>query len=358
MKWMVAADQGTWEEKEIICSVLEVEDEETALHHQYISYILGEAAVRVHAVDRCLVVLDEIRCDFIGWYADIYESYKDNINRKQDWWNHIENDLKRLFGGLIKSISKLHQNHFHGNLTKGIAVSNGQAKLFNMKPCGIKGYEKDIDDLLYMITNIVNRVPPDLFFEGLADGFTKEKARLYCSKEFSIFLESSKERKVDDTVDIYHPFFWPVYQQMYFLERVYDLFWKDFKLEENTVHWHVILVLENSFSCQWNWVEDIPNEGAFSKVYNDERNPRWQRRDFPKAVAIAFWRHCKTHYNDKLAVGENRKTVNEIRIELNKRFNILGRVFQAVCKFTRKFDHGQVSVICDTLAELRNMVAM
>ncbi|KAI9109796.1 hypothetical protein K1719_018837 [Acacia pycnantha] len=111
---------------------------------------------------------------------------------------------------------------------------------------------------------------------------------------------------------------------------------EDFKMEVNSDHWGVVLKLEHCFSRQWIWVNGLPSEGALNKVYNHKDSPKWQMRYFPKVYAIAFWHHCKTHYNDKLAEGENRKTVEEIHIELNKRFNILGRVFEAVCNFTRK----------------------
>ncbi|KAI9123349.1 hypothetical protein K1719_006238 [Acacia pycnantha] len=344
LKWMLPPNQDEWEQKDMICSVLEVKDEKTA-------------------------------------------SYKGDINRKVDWWNHIEYDLRRLFGGVIKSISKLDPNS-HGNLTRGIAVSKGQAKLFNMKPpaprrmriraemfcaelkmgngawaadrkyrstretfripkeiveygvelrcrlileIGIEGYNNDVDCLLYMISNIVEGVHPDNFFDGLNVDYKKIR-KLHCSKEFSIFLKCLIDRK-DRIDDIYHPFFWPEYQQICFLERVYDLLWKDFQMEENSSHWNVVLRLEHCFSSQWNWANDIPSEGAFRGVFYYKNGPAWEMEHIPKVYAIAFWRHCKTHYNDHLAVGEKRKTVKEIHIELNKRFNILGRVFQAICSF-------------------------
>ncbi|KAK4265989.1 hypothetical protein QN277_026967 [Acacia crassicarpa] len=185
---MATTYQDTWEEEETICSVLEVKDEKTARHQRYISHIFGEAAIKVHGVDRCYVVLDEITCDFIDWYKAIYKSYEGNINRKQDWWNHVEDHLRRLFRRVIKLISKLHSNHSHGNLMGGIAVSEGEAKFFNMKLPGSEGYKNDIDGLLHIITNIVDRVDPDLFFEGLDDDFKKIIGKLHCSKEFTIFL--------------------------------------------------------------------------------------------------------------------------------------------------------------------------
>ncbi|KAK4265280.1 hypothetical protein QN277_026352 [Acacia crassicarpa] len=229
-----------------------------------------------------------------------------------------------------------------------------------MKPTRIEGYKKDIDGLLYMIINIVDGVHPNIFFEGLDDGdYTKKIGKLHCSKEFTIFLECLETRKDDEMVDIYHPFFWPEYQQVYFLERVYELLWKDFKMEEDSNHWDVVLKLEHCFSVQWNWVNDIPSEGAFRKVFNYENGPTWEIEHIPKSYAIAFWCHCKTHYNDHLAVGENQKIVEEIHIELNKRFNILGRVFQAVYKFTRNFDQTiQNSEVCEKLVNLKNLPAM
>ncbi|KAK4260354.1 hypothetical protein QN277_003481 [Acacia crassicarpa] len=219
----------------------------------------------------------------------------------------------------------------------------------------MEGYKKDIDGLLYRITNIVDGIHPDIFFEGLDDGdYTKKIGKLLCSKEFTIFLECLEARK-DQIVDIYHLFFWPEYQQIYFLERVYDLLWKDFKIVENSNNWNVVLKLERCFSVQWNWVNDIPSKGAFRKVFNYENGPTWEIEHIPKVYAIAFWCHCKMHYNDHLAVGENRKTVEEIHIELNKRFNILGRVFQVFCKFTRKFHQTiQNSEVCEKLVKLKS----
>ncbi|KAI9125394.1 hypothetical protein K1719_004010 [Acacia pycnantha] len=360
LKWKVPTNQVEWKEKEMFYSVLEVKDENTASYQQYISYIFGEVAVKVHNVDGCSVVLDKITSYFIDWYTAMYQSYKGDINRKHDWWNHIEYDLRRLFRGVIKSISKLHPDHSHGNLTSGIVVLDGQAKLFNMKPLGIEGYNKDIHCLLYMISNIVDGVHPDKFFDGLDDivDYKKKIRKLHCSKEFSIFLKCLIERK-DRMVDIYHPFFWSEYQQIYFLQRVYDLLWKDFKMVENSNHWNVVLKLERCFSSQWNWVNDIPSEGAFSGVFYYENGPTWEMEHIPKAYAIAFWRHCKMHYNDHLAVGENRKTVEEIHIELNKRFNMLGRIFQAVCDFTERYDETiQDSEVFEKLVKLRNMPAM
>ncbi|KAK4265988.1 hypothetical protein QN277_026966 [Acacia crassicarpa] len=131
-------------------------------------------------------------------------------------------------------------------------------------------------------------------------------------------------------------------------------------MEENSSHSKIALRLERCFSLQWNWVNDIPSEGAFRGVYNYKNGPpEWQIKHIGKVYAIAFWRHCKTHYNDHLAVGENRKTVEEIHDEVNKRFNILGRVFQAVCIFLAKGSPGKKdSEVHVKLVELRNMISM
>ncbi|KAI9123045.1 hypothetical protein K1719_005934 [Acacia pycnantha] len=163
---------------------------------------------------------------------------------------------------------------------------------------GIEGYKKDIACLLYMISNIVDGVHPDNFFEGLDDDCKKKTEELYCSKEFSTFLKFLEDRK-NERVNIYTTFFWTQDQQIFFLESVYDLFWKDFKCLK--CYWSDIQKLEACFrSLGWDWEENIPSLGPFRSVfdYNMNHGGGWEIGQIPLAYSIAFWRHSKTHYND------------------------------------------------------------
>ncbi|KAI9076716.1 hypothetical protein K1719_041299 [Acacia pycnantha] len=359
IQWTVATKENEWEEKETDCSVLEADDEKTAEYLHYISDKFGEAAVKVHTINGRFVVLQEITSCFSNWYSTIYNTYLGDRRRKDDWWKHIEPHVRELLRGVIKSFLELHPNYSHGNLMRGIAISNGQARLFNMKHPGIEGSKNDIACLHCMILNVVNRVPPEEF-KRLDVDYQMPQGRLYCSTEFATFLKCLEQRK-DKTVNIYTPFFWTQDQKVNFLRAIYDLFWKDLIGLKDVDHKKNILNLETCFDApQWNWKKYIPKQGPFKEVFDfGMSHGGWNQKEcFPKAYSIAFWRHSITHYNDYVPVGE-RRTVQEINIDLNERFGIVDRVFHAVCNFTERYNiNYQDKAVYDRMVELRDMPAI
>ena len=89
---------------------------------------------------------------------------------------------------------------------------------------------------------------------------------------------------------------------------VYDLLYVKLKKDERK---QILDIVNSNFEDGWDWIKNIESEGPIRRAYKycKDHGGGVMEEAHPKAYSIVFWRHCRTHYNDRETNDDDRVSI-------------------------------------------------